>query len=422
MSKISFGFNKLKKKRSGRLSKNYDFDAQSRITSAPYIADIDGDGKKEIIFGTKKGRLFVLDNELGIKWFYDSKEDTNEIDSFFMEGEGSSSIEASPSIGDVNGNGRQEIVFGTELGIIYVLNEKGKVVWKYKAKGAVRGQVLLYDLFNKGETNVIFGCGDKKLYVLDNKGNLIWTFDAGSPIQSTSNIMIKNSFPHIIFGCDEGTIFCVNPKGDMVWKFKTDDKVIAQPAIGKLLDNDRLFVVIGSSDHKLYVLDDAGELLWDFKTEGAIVSKACLTDINNDHKLDIVFGSCDNNIYALNAQGDKIWSYETDFWIVTEPIVEDIDGDGRKEIIVGSYDHNIYVLDAEGSYILNYVPGLSGVVQQAGHYNNLITSDPGKVTGKKIWEFKTEGIIVGCSYLSDNKSIIVSTQIGKINELAHKKE
>jgi outer membrane protein assembly factor BamB len=179
-------------------------------------------------------------------------------------------------------------------------------------------------------------------------------------------------------------------------------------------------VIIGSSDNYLYVLDDAGELLWKYKTEGAIISKAAVSDINNDKKQEIVFGSCDNKVYALNYEGEKLWSYETDFWIMSEPILEDIDNDGRKEVIVGSYDHNLYVLDADGNYVLDYLPGLSGVVQQAGLYSDIITKEPGRVTGKKIWQYKADGIIVGCAYLIDDKSVVISTKPGIINNIIHK--
>ena len=128
MGKIAFGFKKLGKKRSGRLDRQWDFDAQSAIASAPLIADIDGDGKEEIIFGAKNGRLFVLDGEAGIKWFYDSNEQVDDVEVFFLDTESSSSIEAPPSIADINRDGRQEIVFGTELGVIYVISEQGKLI------------------------------------------------------------------------------------------------------------------------------------------------------------------------------------------------------------------------------------------------------------------------------------------------------
>ncbi|HJX05857.1 MAG TPA: PQQ-binding-like beta-propeller repeat protein [Candidatus Nanoarchaeia archaeon] len=421
MGMITFGFKALGKKRVGRLDKRWDFDAQSALSSPPLVADIDGDGKKEIIFGTKKGKLFVLDNHASIRWFYDSNETVDEVELMFLDVESVSSIEASPNVGDINGDGKNEVVFGTELGVVYVLDEKGQLLWKYKAGGPIRGQVLLYDLYEDDDIKVIFGCGDNKLYVLNSSGKLVWRFDAGSPVHSTPGILHKE-MPRIVFGANDGAIFCVNKKGDLAWKFKTKDKVFAQPAIGNLFGDDRVFVIIGSNDHNLYVLDEAGELFWSYKTGGAILAKASLSDINNDKKLEIIFGSCDNNVYALNPYGDKLWSYETDFWVVSEPILEDIDGDGKKEVIIGSYDNNVYVLDSEGSYVLDYMPGLSGVVQQAGHYSDIITKEPGKVTGKKIWQFKVDGVIVGCAYIPDDNSILVSTKKGAVNDLVHKKE
>ena len=90
--------------------------------------------------------------------------------------------------------------------------------------------------------------------------------------------------------------------------------------------------------------------------------------------------------------------------------------------MIGSYDHNIYVLDSEGSYVLDYVPGVSGIVSQTGHYGDAVTKEPGKTQGKKIWQYQTEGVIVGCAYVHEHKSLIVNTDSGKINNLVHKKE
>lgn len=421
MGLVTFGFKALSKKRVGRLGKQWDFDAKSPISSSPLVADLDGDGKKEILFGTKKGKLFVLDCNASIKWFYDSNETVDEVELMFLDAESVSSIESPPNVEDINSDGKKEVVFGTELGMVYVLDDKGKLLWKYKAGGAIRGQILLYDLYEDDDVKVIFGCGDGKLYVLNNSGKLVWKFETGSPVHSTPCILHKDQ-PLIVFGTSKGVVFCLDRKGNPLWKFETEDKIFAQPSYGHLFGDDRVFIVVGSTDHHLYVLSENGELFWKYKTGGAILSKACLVDLNNDNKLEVVFGSCDNNVYALNPYGDKLWSYETDFWVVSEPIVEDIDGDGKKEVVVGSYDNNVYVLDSEGSYVLDYVPGLSGVVQQAGHYSDIITKEPGQVTGKKIWQFRVDGVIVGCAYIPDNNSLIVNTKKGSVNNLVHKKE
>ena len=199
---------------------------------------------------------------------------------------------------------------------------------------------------------------------------------------------------------------------------KTNGKVVAQPAISQILEDSIHYTIIGSIDQNLYMINESGEVVWKFKTGGAIYSRVSLADIDNDKKTEIIFGSCDNNVYALRSNGDKMWSYETDFWVVAPVIVGDIDNDGHLEIIAGSYDHNIYILDARGKYMLDYIPGLAGVMQQTGSYSDIMTSEPGKIIGKKIWQYQTEGVVVGCAFVNET-NIIVNTRTGKVNDLMH---
>jgi hypothetical protein len=255
---------------------------------------------------------------------------------------------------------------------------------------------------------------------LGSTGKLLLKLKITSPIESTPAVMKKTS-KQIIFGSDDGTIYSVDFAGKLLWKYKTNGKVIAQPTILDLYNDGKEYVVIGSFDNSLYCIDSMGKLIWQFKTEGSICSKAVSGDINNDQKPEIVFGSCDNKVYALRNDGEKIWDYETDFWVVASPIITDMDGDGKPEIIVGSYDHNIYILDSEGSYVLDYVPGISGVVNQAGNYSEIPTQEPGRIHGKKIWQYETDGIIVGCAYVHDTNEIIVNNKIGKVKNISHRK-
>jgi hypothetical protein len=179
-------------------------------------------------------------------------------------------------------------------------------------------------------------------------------------------------------------------------------------------------LVVGDLAGVLYCLDMQGNEQWHFITEGSIYGKAVMADLNGDDNLEIVFGSCDNKVYCLTHRGERMWSYETDFWVVTSPIVTDIDDDGSLEVVVGSYDHNLYVLDGEGAYNLDYMPGLSGVAHQAGHYTDIITQEPGEQVGKRLWQIKTQGMIVGCEEL-EKDNIIVNVKSGYVDNITHSK-
>jgi hypothetical protein len=134
---------------------------------------------------------------------------------------------------------------------------------------------------------------------------------------------------------------------------------------------------------------------------------------------EIIFGSADNKIRVLSREGTELWNYETGFWIIGEPIAMDIDGDGLIEVVVGSYDSSIYFLTANGSYAVEYVPGISGIVTQSGSYSDIPTGAPGAIFGKKIWEFKTQGIVVGCCV--HKNTVVAQTKDGKVMLLKHEK-
>jgi outer membrane protein assembly factor BamB len=417
MGVISDTLKKLSGKKLGKIEKKWVFDASSSISSSPISAEI-SKGQVGITFGTNDGRVYMLGDNAKIKWFYSIQEKIDEIQQMFLDEETAKSIYASPTLADINQDGKKEVLFGCDLGKFYALNYEGKLLWDFKTDGKIRSSALVQD------NMIIFGSNDKNLYALNAKGKLLWKFKAKSGIES-SPAVLKGEKIQIIFGSNDGFIYSINTKGKLLWEFKTKGKITAKAAIGDIYANKKNYIIIGSADNNLYVLDEKGKLEWMYETEGGISSQACLADINNDKKLEIIFGSCDDNVYCLSCNGGKIWNYETDFWIVASPLVIDIDKDGKLEVIVGSYDNSVYILDAEGTFLLDYMPGVSGVTQQPGHYNDLITAEPGKYVGKKLWQYKTEGMIIGSTVITNSKKqkeIIVGIKNGKLNNLTYKKD
>lgn len=420
MNKITFAFKSMMNQRVGRLEEQWKYDVGSMLLSSPVVEDVDDDGKKEIIFGTKDGKIISIDSTGKVKWTFSAQEQHTEVELMFLDAETADSINSTPFIEDIDWDGKKEIVFGTEAGKLYALDSTGKVLWTFTAQGPIRGAATIQK-FNNKETGIIFGSADKNLYFLNGKGKAYWTFEADSEIESCPAFFNAKQ-PIIAFGTNSGTLYALDLKGRLIWSFKTKGKIIAQPALESLTKSSEPVIIVGSTDGIMYCISIDGELIWSYETDGAICSRAAIADLNNDGQKEIIFGSCDNNIYALDFNGKKIWSYETDFWVVASPIVTDLDNDGKPEIIAGSYDHNIYILDSEGSYMLDYVPGVSGIVTQTGSYGEAITKEPGKTQGKKIWQYQAEGIIVGCAYIDESKNIIVNTDSGKIKNLVHKKE
>ena len=105
--------------REGRLNQRWSFDLGSHILCSPSVAELRGDGEEYIIAGTKSGKVVVLDQNANPKWQFGAGEKIDDVEMMFMDSESVNSVTSSPFVGDINGNNMQEVIFGTELGVVY---------------------------------------------------------------------------------------------------------------------------------------------------------------------------------------------------------------------------------------------------------------------------------------------------------------
>ena len=416
MSRLFSKFTKEKREKGG-IVKEWGFTADDVITTAPAV----NKDNSLIVFGTKNGKIFALDSDGKKKWEYVIKKELGKEQLFFMDEKKFKQITAKPLIVDLDNDGKDEIIIGSEVGVLLVLDSKGKLLWSFSAKDAIKSSSLVADVNNDKKLEVIFGSSDGFIYALNNKGKLIWKFEAKSGIECTPEVS-KTNKTQIICGSNDGIVYSIDSKGSLLWEFKTGDKITAQPAIGSL-DNENISIVIGSTDNNLYALDEKGTLIWKYTTEGKIFSKAVILDVNGDKKPEILIGSCDDKLHIISNKGNKIWDYETNFWVVASPLVLDIDDNNKLEIVIGSYDGFLYILKGEGDFVLDYVPGISSITQQSGHYFDVITKEPGNFHGKVLYKYKGDNNIIGSSAMTNGKKgILVSTGTKKLDKLIYAKQ
>lgn len=111
------------------------------IYSTPTVADIDGDGRSEIIFGTSLGLLYVVDGESGFVRRYFPMQ--------FHE------IQSQVAVADIVGDLNLEIIFGDMGGNVVCLNADGDVLWDAKVSGAVSQTPTIGDIDGDGDLDVV---------------------------------------------------------------------------------------------------------------------------------------------------------------------------------------------------------------------------------------------------------------------------
>ncbi|MBI3033597.1 PQQ-binding-like beta-propeller repeat protein [Candidatus Woesearchaeota archaeon] len=399
-------------KRHESLKSSWVLDTGSRLLSGLEVL-YSGRGFM-LIQATADGRVLAIDGSGKELWSFREDSKIGVVESFFYD-ESKVKAKGAPSIGDINGDSRQEIVFGAESGLVTALDDKGRRLWRFNS-GAPVSRISLGDINSDGNMEVLFGSSGNAFYALNSLGKPVWRFMAESGIESGCCIAGKGDGIQIVFGSNDGTVYSLDRKGKLLWRFKADGKVLASPV--EFIAGKNSAILVGSDDNHLYALNFDGSLMWKFDSGGSIVAEPVVADINGDGSMEIIFGSCDNNLYVISENGGELWRFETNFWITTPPVLADVNGDNSDEILLASLDNFLYVLKAEPYYELKYVPGLSSVIPLAGNYTDVPSESPGAFKGSKVLDYNAGGMIIGLKAVhKDGWHILLSLDNGKICRL-----
>jgi hypothetical protein len=131
----------------------------SRLTS-PVVADLDGDSNLDIIFPDTDGRLQAWDrNGTSLPGFPVT----------FTPDQQTQVTQSTPAVGDVDGDGELEILFGDEKGRLHAYNHDGTLTagFPIQTNGEVRGTPALWDIDRDNLLEVALAGYDAQVYVWD---------------------------------------------------------------------------------------------------------------------------------------------------------------------------------------------------------------------------------------------------------------
>lgn len=150
------------------------------------IADVYGDGKKDILLISKRDRIYVLNSNGGL-----------EFETASVKG-----ITAT-AIADLGVS--YERVFASSEGVVYLLNPKFQIDWRYKIGKEITG-IHVTDLDKDGEREVLTVAGDK-IHEIDKNGNFFWEYNFGRIID---NFVLTDSNDFIVNSGSRVYVFSIN--------------------------------------------------------------------------------------------------------------------------------------------------------------------------------------------------------------------
>ncbi len=139
------------------------------------IADLDNDNTLEICVGNIL-KLYCFDHEGNVEWTYQQKHADNRTNL----------MDYNPCIADINDDGMLEIVSGsydwaTGEGQVYCINSTGNNIWNFNSTLRI-GSPTLLDINNDGKLETLFSEGNEYFSVLNSYGHLILNRDLQSMI------------------------------------------------------------------------------------------------------------------------------------------------------------------------------------------------------------------------------------------------
>ena len=299
--------------------------ASNKVTMAPVVIDLTGDGIPEVVFTTwqdnndqSNGHLRAVNGRDGAELFTV----TDPVRDLYPPGQ--------LAVGDIDLDGRPEIV-GVDESRTHLLafEHDGTFKWSNPPlEGTGWGGPALADLDGNGVPEIVIG-----RQVLDNTGALRWTGTAGRGSDARGTLLSlvadldMDGVPEVVAG---NTAYRAN--GSVYWTNTTLPD--GHNAIGNF-DADAFPEIVLVSDGKVWLLEHTGAVKWGPVSipEGGVGGAPTVGDFDHDGQPEIgVVGL--SRYVVFETDGSVKWTAPVqDGTSATGSTVFDFEGDGAAEVI-----------------------------------------------------------------------------------------
>ncbi|HUW62806.1 MAG TPA: glycoside hydrolase family 9 protein [Candidatus Bathyarchaeia archaeon] len=378
----------------------WTFEAQSNLYAPPLVADVcPNPGLETVISDADVRRLRCIDAQGRQLWEYDGgwrKRLTSSAALSFTVRPGFATLAIGNSDGtlacvdaatgselwqkplgvmewggamwaDLTGDGRDELVAGTEDSGIFALDANGKQLWHYAGgendRLLIRCPLAAADIDGDGKSE-IFAANRFGPLCLKPDGTLRWKTYLGDDFFSSPLVADPR-------GQKRPVVYCASTDADAFWTFDAADGTQSDlaalagatgaysgssMAVGDIDQDGKAEAIVPTDAGHVYCFGADGRAKWVFQTDGRVHAAVSLGDVDGDGAVDVLVASGDHNLYCVDNRGAEKWRHACELRLIHPATIADIDGDGRTDILVCGSDRKLLCLTVGGAYSADRVP------------------------------------------------------------------
>lgn len=327
------------------------------VMSIAIAEDIDEDGKQDVVVGTDypdPGVKCISGQTGTILWSYST------LTSLYLYGGMHNGVTFVCVINDVNGDGWNDIIAGTERFDILCLDGKNSsLIWSYTFNGYTHAVLNVGDVNNDGKQDVVvvlrleddsqFGT---YCFSGDN-GTIIWARVDNGDVSGIDVIddVDQDLQKDVVVGVDWTDIICISgSSGSLVWTYflPPEHYVDMVKGIDDINADGKPEVVVGGGK-EIVCISGFGEFVWSYDASGEIWALDLINDVDGDGRSEVIAGTFgywgaygENETLCISGAssgvGKLIWSYSMGDGASAVSSIDDIDDDSKQDVVVGTME------------------------------------------------------------------------------------
>ena len=344
------------------------------VNGTPAIGDIDGNGSNEVVVGSDNGWVFAFSAAGHVMPGWPQFTGHNADFPDRCATDACTGVVGSPTLADLDGDGRLEVIAGSFSHKIFVWRWNGAVLpgWPRDVWDGVASTAAVGDVDRDGSPDIVIGsdvandCGNCQPFGAMARGGLVhalrvdgtelpgwpqptsgfaWSSPALADLDRDGGLEIVSGSGFFPSSEPRGrSLYAWRGDGRLMWRFDAPNVIIGSPAVADLTGDGYPEIAVGDMSGNMYLLTWYGAVVWSRNGvsanvpngNGAYFFGPMLADVTGDGVAEVVASDANWRVKAWTLGGDRVMDFQTRFSMWNSPAIGDLDGNGTNEVVIGS--------------------------------------------------------------------------------------